>query len=210
MLKPENNICGAILAGGKGRRIGYPKARLRIGGERVVDRVVKTLKGIFEEVIIVVNDREDFPGKAGVSVVEDLIPGRGPLAAIYTALKLSGREMIFVAAGDMPFLQADLVRRLLAIARREDCDCVIPRNNEGYEPLHAIYAASALSGFERALRGDDLSIWAAFSRLNTVYVDTTPAERHSFFNINKPEDLKSAVFEGQQLDDLPRTRMNFQ
>ena len=193
MLKTENNICGAILAGGKGRRIGYPKAQLRIGGERVIDRVVDTMKGIFEEVLVVVNDREDFPGKAGVSVVEDLIPGRGPLAAIYTALKLSGREMIFVAAGDMPFLQADLIRRLLDLARREDYDCVIPRNDEGYEPLHAVYAATALNEFERASRGDDFSIWAAFSRLNTLYVDTTPAERHSFFNINTPEDLKLAT-----------------
>ena len=200
MLRPENYTCGVILAGGKGRRIGYPKAQMRIGGELVVDRVAETMKGIFEEVIIVVNDRKDFTGKAGVSVVEDLIPGRGPLAAIYTALKLSGREMIFVAAGDMPFLQADLIRRLLALARRENYDCVIPRNNEGYEPLHAVYAASALPEFERASRGDDLSIWAAFSRLNTLYVDTTPAERRSFFSINTPADLKLAI-QGNQGSD---------
>jgi len=193
MLKAENNICGAILAGGEGRRIGYPKSRLRIEDELVIDRVLRTMKGIFEEVIIVVNDREDFAGKPGVSVVEDLLPGRGPLAAIYTALKLSGREMIFVAAGDMPFLQADLIGRLLDIARREECDCVIPRNDVGYEPLHAVYSASALDEFERASRGEDLSIWAAFSRLKTIYVDTTPAERRSFFNINTPEDLKSAI-----------------
>jgi len=193
MLKAENNICGAILAGGEGRRIGYPKSRLRIEDELVIDRVLRTMKGIFEEVIIVVNDREDFAGKPGVSVVEDLLPGRGPLAAIYTALKLSGREMIFVAAGDMPFLQADLIGRLLDIARREECDCVIPRNDVGYEPLHAVYSASALDEFERASRGEDLSIWAAFSRLNTLYVDTTPAERRSFFNINTPEDLELAT-----------------
>ena len=193
MLQTENNICGAILAGGKGRRIGYPKVRLRINGELVVDRVVKTMKEIFEEVIVVVNDRDDFSGEYGVSVVEDLLPGRGPLAAIYTALKLSGREMIFVAAGDMPFIQPDLIRRLLGIAQSNDCDCVIPRNNVGYEPLHAVYSAGALTGFESALRGDDLSIWAAFSRLNTLYVDTTPGERRSFFNINTPDDLKLAI-----------------
>jgi len=156
------------------------------------------MKGIFEEVIIVVNDREDFTGEPGVSVVEDLLPGRGPLAAIYTALKVSGREMIFVAAGDMPFLQAELIRRLLDIARRKDCDCVIPRNDVGYEPLHAVYSASGLDEFERAARGDDLSIWAAFSQLNTFYVDTTPAERRSFFNINTPEDLKRAIRGNQE------------
>jgi len=193
MPKLEKDISGAVLAGGRGRRIGYPKSRLRIGRERVIDRVVETMKAIFEEVLMVVDDREHFIGPAGVSVVEDLIPGRGPLAGIYTALKLSSGKKVFVAAGDMPFLQTDLILRILAIARREDCDCVIPRNNEGFEPLHAVYDAGAVAEFERALRGDDLSIWAAFSRLNTMYVDTTPVERHSFFSINTKEDLKSAI-----------------
>jgi molybdopterin-guanine dinucleotide biosynthesis protein A len=203
MVKLEKDISAAVLAGGRGRRIGYPKSRLRMGRVRVVDRVVEVMRGLFEEVLIVVNDRKHFPRAAGVSVVEDLIPGRGPLAGIYTALKLSSREKIFVAAGDMPFLQPDLIRRLMSIARREDCDCVIPRNNEGYEPLHAVYAASALPEFERALRGDDLSIWAAFSRLNTVYVETTPFERHSFFNINTPEDLQWAVLDNQAMSVRP-------
>ncbi|HDL65186.1 MAG TPA: molybdenum cofactor guanylyltransferase [Proteobacteria bacterium] len=193
MFKIGKDIGGAILAGGRGRRLGYPKSLLRVGGERVIDRVVETMKGIFDEVLIVVDDREQFIEPAGVSVVEDLIPGQGPLAAIYTALKLSSREKVFVAAGDMPFLQADLIRRLLTIARREDCDCVIPRNNGGYESLHAVYSSAARPAFERALKGDDLSVWAAFSRLNTVYVDTTPVERQSFFNINTPEDLKLAI-----------------
>ena len=200
MPKLEKDISGAVLAGGRGRRIGYPKSRLRIGRERVIDRVVETMKAIFEEVLMVVDDREHFIGPAGVSVVEDLIPGRGPLAGIYTALKLSSGKKVFVAAGDMPFLQTDLILRILAIARREDCDCVIPRNNEGFEPLHAVYAVSATPEFERALRGDDLSIWAAFSRLNTMYVDTTPVERHSFFSINTKEDLKSAILYSQVPD----------
>ena len=200
MPKLEKDISGAVLAGGRGRRIGYPKSRLRIGRERVIDRVVETMKAIFEEVLMVVDDREHFIGPAGVSVVEDLIPGRGPLAGIYTALKLSSGKKVFVAAGDMPFLQTDLIRRILAIARREDCDCVIPRNNEGFEPLHAVYDAGAVAEFERALRGDDLSIWAAFSRLNTMYVDTTPVERHSFFSINTKEDLKSAILYSQVPD----------
>ncbi len=199
MFKIGKDIGGAILAGGRGRRLGYPKSLLRIGGERVIDRVVQMMKGIFDEVIIVVDDREQFIGPAGVSVVEDLIPGQGPLAAIYTALKLSSRDKVFVAAGDMPFLQADLIRRLLTIARREDCDCVIPRNHGGFESLHAVYSTTGLPAFERALKGDDLSVWAAFSRLNTVYVDTTPAERQSFFNINTPDDLKSAVLNKQEL-----------
>jgi len=106
------------------------------------------------------------------------------------------RRYLF-AAGDMPFLQTDLIRRLLAIARREDCDCVIPRNNEGFEPLHAVYDAVVVAEFERALRRDDLSIWSAFSRLNTMYVGTTPVERHSFFSINTKEDLKSAILYSQ-------------
>ena len=200
MLKLEKDISGAVLAGGRGRRIGYPKSRLRLGEERVIDRVVETMKAIFEEVLMVVDDREHFIGPAGVSVVEDLIPGRGPLAGIYTALKLSSGKKVFVAAGDMPFLQTDLIRRILVIARREDCDCVIPRNNEGFEPLHAVYDAGAVAEFERALRGDDLSIWAAFSSLNTMYVDTTPVERHSFFSINTKEDLKSAILYSQVPD----------
>ena len=184
------DISGAVLAGGRGERLGSPKDSLEVEGERVIDRVLGVMRELFEEVLVVTDGKERFTRLEGAVVVEDLVPGRGPLGGIYSALKLAGQDKVFVAACNMPFLQTDLIIKLLDLARREDPDCVIPHNPQGFEPLHAVYSVRALPEFEKALRGDDLSISAVFTRLNTVYLETTPSEFSSFFNINTKEDLK--------------------
>ncbi len=202
MERLATDIGGVVLAGGKGRRLGFPKELLEIGGEKVIDRVLRVMRELFEEVLLVTDRRERFAELSGVCVVEDLLPGCGPLGGIYSALKLTGREKVFVVACDMPFLQSGLIEKLLEIARKRDPDCVIPRNPKGFEPLHAVYSVRVLSEFEQALAGDDLSISGVYSRLNTYYLETTPDEFPSFFNINTREDL-DFITDGNKIQEVP-------
>src|SRR5687768_645098 len=43
-LRGEESPAGLLLAAGAGRRLGGPKALLEVGGERLVDRGVRTLR----------------------------------------------------------------------------------------------------------------------------------------------------------------------
>jgi molybdopterin-guanine dinucleotide biosynthesis protein A len=52
----KKNMTGIILAGGKNSRMGMEKAFLKIGGIRLIDRILGVYKEIFTEIIIVTNE----------------------------------------------------------------------------------------------------------------------------------------------------------
>lgn len=72
-----------------------------------------------------------------VKVMVDLYPGKGALGGIYTGLASSDSLYNLVVGCDMPFLNRDLLRYLIGIA--PGFDAVIPRIDDMYEPLHAVY-----------------------------------------------------------------------
>ena len=49
---------GVILAGGQNKRYdGQNKAFIRIGGKRIIDRLMAVYDRLFEQVVVVTNDR---------------------------------------------------------------------------------------------------------------------------------------------------------
>jgi len=73
-------VAGAVLAGGRSRRMGSDKGLLRIGSRRLIDVVLETIRRLFPEVLVVANDPTAYEG-LGVPVVPDRIPEIGPWAA---------------------------------------------------------------------------------------------------------------------------------
>ena len=56
-----NKISGVILAGGSNKRFGgITKANVVIGGECIISRIISTISGLFDEIIIVTNKPEEF------------------------------------------------------------------------------------------------------------------------------------------------------
>ena len=182
-------ISGAVLAGGESRRLGISKALLSVGGERVIDRVLEVMRSLFEEVIIVTDDRERFGCPEGVTVAEDLLPGGGPLGGIYTALRRSSKEAVFVVGCDMPFLHVGLIDRILSATREGRFECIIPYGPRGIEPLHGVYSKAALGVIENLLGEEDFAIRRVFPRVSSKFIEAEPDELISFFNVNTSEDL---------------------
>ncbi len=75
---------GAVLVGGKSRRMGVDKPLIPFGGQRMIERVVGALGQVVEEVLLVGQGAARL-NWLGLPCLEDLRPG-GPLAGIYTAL----------------------------------------------------------------------------------------------------------------------------
>ncbi len=86
---------GVVLAGGKSKRMGFPKELLTINGKRVISRILDVLKSFFEEILIVTNDKELFREFKEIKIVEDLVKGYGPLGGIYTGLKTITKQWGF-------------------------------------------------------------------------------------------------------------------
>lgn len=187
-------ITGAVLAGGRSRRMGTDKGLLRIGGRRLVEIVLETIRPLFPEIVIVANEPTAYEG-LGVSVVPDRILDKGPLGGVHTALCSSHSPHTFCVACDMPLVNPAVVAHLCALA--PGYDAVVPAWDAGYEPLHAVYAQSCLPQVERMVRESRLRVDALFSAVRVRRVDADELRPldpllRSFMNVNTPDELEVA------------------
>ncbi|HVO83434.1 MAG TPA: molybdenum cofactor guanylyltransferase [Syntrophobacteria bacterium] len=188
-------MVGTILAGGKSRRFGRNKSMERFQGERLIERQVRTLRSLFPEVMIVTN-RPELYLDLDVTIVQDIIPGMGPLGGIYTGLLFAQGGSIFVTAVDMPFIQPAVIRRMLEVFPGHDV--VIPRLGDYLEPLHGMYSPRCLTSVKRMLDREELQVVRFFPSVKAAYLDEEEIRRLdpeglSFFNINTPGDMAQAM-----------------
>jgi len=191
-------VSGVILAGGASQRLEKNKALERIGGKALIERVIDSLVPLTTEVLAVVARPEQAAAlrlSPSLRVVSDRYPGGGSLGGIFTGLEASAEPWSLVVACDMPFLNRELLRHL--IAQSSNVDAVVPCLGGQPEPLHALYSKACLAPMERMLRAGDLKIAPLFDAVRVRYVDEAAIDsidpRHlSFFNINTQADLEEA------------------
>ena len=102
---PSPVTVGVLLAGGQGRRMGFDKRTLDVGGATLVERGVAALREVFPTVAVSLRTQDDVDlVPSGCDVICDETPG-SPLAGIASALAHYD-EPVFVLAADMPFASA--------------------------------------------------------------------------------------------------------
>jgi molybdopterin-guanine dinucleotide biosynthesis protein A len=92
----------------------------------------------------------------------------------------------------MPFLNKALLRHLISLS--PGFDIVIPKTEDGWQPLHAIYSQKCLPFMEDLLLKGNLKIIDFFHRVKKREVpnaEILPFDPQllSFLNLNTPEDL---------------------
>jgi molybdopterin-guanine dinucleotide biosynthesis protein A len=81
------NVAGIVLCGGQSSRMGRPKAWLPVAGELMLPRVVRLLSEIVSPIVVVAAPEQELPPlPPDVIVVNDPVPGRGPLQGLATGL----------------------------------------------------------------------------------------------------------------------------
>ena len=182
----------AILAGGQSSRMGRDKALIPFNGAPLIAHIAQILAPIFPK-IIVVTANPQIAAAADLFAVADTFAGRGPLGGIHAALS-HFQAPTFVVACDMPYLNADFIRALCADF---DGSARVPLSENGFEPLHAIYAATATASFERYLRieGKMPSLWRLLEEIGADWLAPEIArsfdgELKMFDNWNAPGDVE--------------------
>jgi molybdopterin-guanine dinucleotide biosynthesis protein A len=197
---------GAILAGGLSSRYGAPKARAVVGDVALAERVLRALRPLPVEPVLIANDPDAFP-PLGIEVRSDLRPGLGPLGGIHTALHWAaeaGRPGALVVACDMPFVGSGLLAELLAradvgVAGAERAAVVVPESGgrRGAEPLCAYYDVACLAAIEARLARDDRRVVGFWEEVAVVRLPAAEVARHGdperlFLNINTVADRERA------------------
>lgn len=192
-MESKNNITGIILSGGQSIRMGEKKAFIKIEGVPIIRRIHGLFEKIFNEIIIVANQKEEF-ATFGAKICSDLFPNRGVLGGLYTGLFFSSFEYSFCVACDMPFLKESVIRYL--IERIDDYDVIVPKTNEGLEPLHAIYSKNCLDPIRKVIEEGRYKTVDFYPMVKTKIVEeyeliSLDSTMESFINVNTPEELIS-------------------
>ena len=141
MINKPLHIACAILAGGKNTRVGGKnKAFIKINKIYLLENITEILKKIFEEIIIVTNNPDEYDlVKDKYIIINDKIKNIGPLGGIYSALLQTTKKAIFIVACDMPYLHNDVIQKEINTFNTFNCDAVVPKIGHYIEPLHSIY-----------------------------------------------------------------------
>jgi molybdopterin-guanine dinucleotide biosynthesis protein A len=186
---PFEEVTGAILIGGQSRRLGRDKVLLHYQGKPLALHLHGILTSLFPHVLLIGHPRPELED-LGFTCLPDLVPGKGVLGGIFTALSAAATPHVFIAGADMPFLTPPLISMILGF--RHSADAVIPRGPRGLEPLCAAYSKSCADVMEKNLRGGTLKIMAALENMTVLSPVVSPdnGEPDPFININYPEDVE--------------------
>jgi molybdopterin-guanine dinucleotide biosynthesis protein A len=194
-----------IQSGGQSSRMGEDKALKPFLGKPLILRVMERLAPLADEIIITTNhpDGYQFPG---ARLVPDLVPGRGALGGLYTAVASATQPLVAVVACDMPFASRELFGRAIKIMEAENADVVIAKTGEGYEPFHALYRReTCLSAICSAMDADQWKVisWFPQVKVRVLSLDEIKSFDPSglyFKNLNTPEEFLQAEELARQSD----------
>lgn len=185
----EDGPIGAVLAGGRGRRLGGDKATVELEGRSLVSYPIAVLREVLGEVVLVAKADTQLPELEGVgSVWVEPDESFHPLAGIVHALRMARGRPVFVCAADLPLLTADVVRAVVAVDPG-DAPAVLPVAGGRPQPLAALYTPAALAGL--AEYPPDAPTRDVVLALGPKLVAV--ADEDAFFNVNAPEDLLQAA-----------------
>jgi molybdopterin-guanine dinucleotide biosynthesis protein A len=181
---------GVVLAGGRGRRLGRPKATAPLAGRALVEHPLAALREAGLSAVVVAKPGTDLPAGAAEVWTEPAEPLH-PLCGIVHALERAGRPLVVVGC-DLPFVAPGLLRWL---AERTEPLAVAAAGGR-LHPLLARYDPALAPGLRAGLERRR-ALRDVVSELGPRLVDEAQLSRFGdpallTFNVNTPDDLRRA------------------
>jgi molybdenum cofactor guanylyltransferase len=200
--QPIPDATAVVLAGGKSSRMGRPKSLLLFDGEPLIVHIVRALKRMFAETVIVAAPDQELPDLP-VTLVRDEVAYQGPVGGIYYGLKAAGGNFCFVTSCDVPFLNHALIAHFTS--QISNYDVVVPFWEDRFQPLHAVYRTSVLVLLKEQLDRGELRPVYLFDKVKTCKIEETAIRRFdpeglSFLNMNTPDDYQRALQRWSELN----------
>lgn len=184
-------ITGAILAGGRGRRLGgVDKGLVRLHGRPLVEHVIERLAPQVGRLVISANRNRDVYAAYGFPVVADVVGGYcGPLAGMLSVLRVAGTPFVLCAPCDAPALPAGLAERLAAGLADARADACVASCDGRLQPVFALLRCTLAGRLEEYLRRGGHAAGAWLRQEGATLVDF-PDAGAAFANVNTEEDRK--------------------
>jgi molybdenum cofactor guanylyltransferase len=202
IIQNMNNKTAVIIAGGFNKRIKMIKPLINLGGKQILIRINESIKDLFSDIILVIrkNQDDDIPDLGialNMYIVEDIYPDKGPLSGIYSGIKNSINQKIFIIGGDYPFLSKEFIKLLLNKSKNNKSTFI--KNNSIINPLHAVYIKNDWEKIFKTNLSEKLElspkkIISKNKNSNNFldYKNLKPHFKQSLFDIDTLEDLREA------------------
>ncbi|RYL92096.1 molybdenum cofactor guanylyltransferase [Sporolactobacillus sp. THM7-4] len=193
MLVNQRQITGIILAGGRSRRFGAPKAMAFWRGCRLIDYSIRALQPVLHELIIV-SHLPQLHQLKNVRVITDeqAHEGQGPLSGIRSAMECVNTPWVFVLPCDMPLFTAKDARKLIQRVGEEPLpEAIVPLIYGRAQPLCALYHHPEVKEkIDRQLAAGKKSMMDLLKQCNVKYVTETALsiDPAAFLNVNTRDD----------------------
>jgi molybdopterin-guanine dinucleotide biosynthesis protein A len=165
--------------------MGRDKASLPFRGETLLERVVRRIRPVVDDVVVVARKGQALPPlPADVRIVRDDVEDMGPLGGLAPGLRASRADAVFACACDAPFVGGAAVAHVFG--RLGGADVAIVEEAGRPCPLFAVYRPSVAARIERLI---------AERRLRPVYLlDEAPSVRVDAEDLRAFDpDLRSLV-----------------
>ncbi len=184
-------ITVAILAGGHSSRMGTDKSFVPLLGKTMIEHVLERVSAVSSQIILITNKPDDY-ASLGPPMFTDIVPEKGSLGGLYSAVTCSTTPYTLCVACDMPFLNPALLNHLIAL--REGYDVIVPRINGFPEALHALYSKNCLEPMRERIEQNRLKAIGFYGNVRVRFVEESEVrpidpDLRSFINVNTPEHL---------------------
>ncbi|OGA03269.1 MAG: molybdenum cofactor guanylyltransferase MobA [Betaproteobacteria bacterium RIFCSPLOWO2_02_FULL_62_17] len=194
-MSTKQGVCGLILAGGQGRRMGgVDKGLQALRGRPMVQWVLERLSPQVDEILINANQNLDAYGALGYPVIADTLQETdggfaGPLAGLHAGLEHCAHPLLASVPCDSPFLPADLIARLRSALETKGAQLAVARTGAQAHPVFALMRREVRAHLGEFLSrgGRRIDTWYATLAVADVAFDD---EAGAFSNINTRAELR--------------------
>ena len=195
----EHNILGAVLAGGKSKRMKEDKLFLNLNSKTLIEHTINKVKKHFKQLIIITNNKNEFFAKNNLITVKDCIEGQlGPLVGILTAMKWAKEnspKCSWIASFpcDTPFFPESIISKFIEESKKKESLILCASSHGRQHNIFGLWSLELHDKLYNDLVNNKVRKVQDWTKENNIKnLEFEFKDYDPFFNINTSEDLEFA------------------
>ena len=187
IMNKDKKIAAYILCGGTNKRMGTEKGLIAYNGKTFIEWIIDAVKPIINSIFLITKN-EDYK-QFGYPMIADIVPDKGPVGGIYTALKHSNSERNLILSSDIPSINTSVLNKFLIDKRDDATDVTLVADDNKEYPLIGIYSKHLVDDFESAVENNHLKLMDLLSNFKTECIKVNPEDYDALKNVNTKAEL---------------------